>query len=148
MHTKERSSATRTSYINYCLKSEVSITLHCRLFSTRYTAVQIKNYLKSTSAIRVATMKNSDDFCFEGKPSRATAKSTLFAVNKDEWNTKEETGKSIKNTLYVPIHCMPKGTSQSKATSNSEKIKPVALAIIKLRLSEGISQLLTYSFSQ
>ena len=36
--------------------------------------------------------------------------------------------------------------------SNSEKIKPIALAIIKLRLSENISQsvsqLLTYSVSQ
>jgi len=28
---------------------------------------------------------------------------------------------------------MPKGTSQAEATSNSEKIKPVALAIIELR---------------
>jgi len=35
---------------------------------------------------------------------------------------------------------MAKGTSWAKATSNSEKIKPVALAIIELRESEGISQ--------
>jgi len=35
---------------------------------------------------------------------------------------------------------MPKGTSRAQATSNSEKIKPVALAIIKLCLTEGISQ--------
>ena len=42
------------------------------------------------------------------------------------------------------MYCsMPKGTCQAEATSNSEKIKPVALAIIKLRLSEGISQLLS-----
>jgi len=34
---------------------------------------------------------------------------------------------------------MPEGTSQAEATSNSEKIKPVALAVIKLRWSEGIS---------
>ena len=46
-------------------------------------------------------MKNTDDFCFEGKPSHATAKSTLFAVSKDEWDTKEYTGKSMKNALYV-----------------------------------------------
>ena len=40
-----------------------------------------------------------------------------------------------------PTYCgMPKGTSLAEVTSNSEKIKPVALAIIKLRLSEGISQ--------
>ena len=28
-------------------------------------------------------------------------KLTPFAVSKDEWDTKEDTGKSIKNTLYV-----------------------------------------------
>ena len=75
--------------------------LRCRLCSTRYTAVQIKNCLKSTSAIIIATMKNTDDFHFEGNPSRATAKSTPFAVSKDEWHTKEDTGKSMKNALYV-----------------------------------------------
>ena len=56
---------------------------------------------KNTSAIEVATMKNADDFCYEGKPSRATNISTLFAVSKDEWDTKEDTGKSMKNALYV-----------------------------------------------
>ena len=81
---KERNGAACPSYIDYRLKSEVSIMLHCQLCSTRYTAVRIKNCSKSTSAIRVATMKSMDDFYFEGKPSRATAKSTLFAVSKDE----------------------------------------------------------------
>ena len=87
------------------------------------------------SAIKIATMTNTDDFHYEGKPSRANAKSTLFAVSKDEWDTKEDTVKSMKNALY-----MPKGTCQAKATSNSEKIKPIALAAIELRLSEGIRQ--------
>jgi len=36
---------------------------------------------------------------------------------------------------------MAKGTSQAEATSNSEKIKPVALDIVELRKSEGIRQL-------
>ena len=35
---------------------------------------------------------------------------------------------------------MPKGSSQDEVTSNSKKIKPVALAAIELRLSEGIRQ--------
>ena len=35
---------------------------------------------------------------------------------------------------------MPKGTSRAEATLNSEKIKPVAIAVIELRLTEGISQ--------
>ena len=98
---KERNRAVHPNHINYHLKSEVSITLRCRLCSTRYTAVRIKNCLKSTSAIEIAPMKNTDDFHFEGKPSRAHAKSTPFPVSKDEWDTKEETGKSMKNALHV-----------------------------------------------
>jgi len=35
---------------------------------------------------------------------------------------------------------MAKGTSRAEVTSNSEKIKPVALTIVKLRESEGIRQ--------
>jgi len=35
---------------------------------------------------------------------------------------------------------MAKDTSWAEATSNSEKIKPVALAIVELCESEGISQ--------
>ena len=42
------------------------------------------------------------------------------------------------------MHCMyrgmPKVSCQAEVISNSEKIKPVALAIIELCLSEGISQ--------
>ena len=86
-------------------------------------------------------MKNTDNFHYEGKPSCAIAKSTLFAVSKDEWDTKEGTGKSMKSALYV--YCsMPKGTC---ATSNSEKIKPIALPVIELHLSEGISQAVSQS---
>jgi len=35
------------------------------------------------------------------KISHSTTKSTLFAVGKDEWNTKEGTGNSMNNALYV-----------------------------------------------
>jgi len=44
----------------------------------------------------------------------------------------------------VSPHCMysgmVKGTSRAEVTSNSEKIKPVALAIVELCESEGIRQ--------
>ena len=48
---------------------------------------------------------------------------------------------------------MPKGTSQAEVTSNSAKIKLVALAVIELRLSEGtvsqsVSQSVTYLLTQ
>ena len=110
---------------NYCLKSEVSITLRCWLCSTHYTALRIKNCSKSASAIKVATTKNMDGFHYEGKPSCATAKSTPFAVSKDEWDTKEDTGKSMKNALYCG---MPKGTCPAEATSNSEKNQACSLS--------------------
>jgi len=35
---------------------------------------------------------------------------------------------------------MAKGTSQAEAASNSEKIKPIVLAIVNLHKSEGIRQ--------
>jgi len=41
--------------------------------------------------------------------------------------------------MYCTYSGMAKGTSQAKATLNSEKIKPVVLAIVELRESEGIS---------
>ena len=100
MHTR-RNGAACPGYINYRLKSEVSITLRCWLCSTHYTAVLIKNCLKSTSAIKIAITTNTDDFRYKGKPSRAITKLTLFAVRKDEWDTKENTGKSMKNALYI-----------------------------------------------
>ena len=84
------------SAISYHLKSEVSIVLCCQLCYFR-----IKNCSKSTSAIKVALMKNTDDFRYEGKPSHALAKLTPFTVSKDEWDTKEDTGKSMKNALYI-----------------------------------------------
>ena len=89
-------------------------------------------------------MKKMDDFRYKGKSSRATAKSTPFAVSKDEWDTKE-TGKSMKNALYVLYCGMPKGTCPAEVTSNSEAL---ALAAIELCLSEGISQLLSQSVTK
>ena len=65
----------------------------------------VKNCSKSTFAIKVAIMKNTDNFRYEKKPSRATAKSTPFAVSKDEWDTKEDTGKSMKNTIARTLVC-------------------------------------------
>ena len=102
MHTTSKKMALRIPAISYHLKSEVSIMLRCQLCSNHYTALRIKNCSKSTSTIKVATIKNTDDFHYQGKPSCTTAKLTLFTFSKDEWDTKEEnTGKSMKNTLYI-----------------------------------------------
>ena len=96
-----------------------------------------KNFCNQTL---IATMKNTDDFHFEGKPLRATAKLTLFTVSKNEWDTKEDTGKSMKNALYVLRYAKRHLFGRSDIKLNSEKIKPIALAIIELRFSECISQ--------
>ena len=78
--------------------SEVSITPHRQLGLTCYTAVQTKNLLKSISVIQVATIKNMDN---AKDTIVCTSKLSPFAVSKDEWNTKKDTGKSMKNALYV-----------------------------------------------
>jgi len=70
-----------------------------------------------------------------------TSKSTLFVLSKDEWDTKESIGKSMKNALYVQRYgSMAKATSRAEVMSNSEKIKSMSLAIVELCESEGISQ--------
>ena len=48
-------------------------------------------------------MKYTNDFHYEGKSSCATTKSTPFAVSQDEWDTKEDTDKSMKNALYQEL---------------------------------------------
>jgi len=59
--------------------------------------------------------------------------STLFMVNKDERDTKEGCGKSMKNALHVQWY--GKSTSRAEATLNSGPV-----AIVELRESEGIRQ--------
>ena len=64
----------------------------------------------------------------ERKLSYATI---FFAVSRDEWNTKEDTGKSMKNALYVLWYAKRhQGTSQAEVILNSEKTKPMALAFM------------------
>jgi len=67
-----------------------------------------------------------------------TTKLTPFVGSEDEWETKEGPGKSMKNVLCIQYFGVPKGTSKDKATSNNKKIKPIALAVIELCLSEDI----------
>ena len=82
-------------------------SIHCSSLSALFNSLHSNtNQLESTSVIKVATMKNTDDLLgiisiVQKKPSHATTKLMLFTVSKDEWNTKEDTGKSLKNTLDV-----------------------------------------------
>jgi len=59
-------------------------------------------------------------------------------VSKDEWDTKEGTGKSIKNALYVQQY----GKRQFSGWGDikQQKNQTRSLAIVKLHESEGIRQ--------
>jgi len=61
-------------------------------------------------------LKTTDDFHYERKPSHITAKLILFAVSKNDWGTKENTGESIKNACNMPKRYI--------LTFNSEKSSP------------------------
>ena len=69
------------------------------MLSPLHNSMNQELFFKSTSAIKAATMKNTDNFHYEEKPSRATDNLTPFAASKEEWDTKEDTGKSMKNAL-------------------------------------------------
>ena len=64
----------------------------------------------------------------ERKPSPGTTKLIVFAVSKNEGITKEDTGTSMKNALYI----LPYAKRLEK-TSNNGRIEPVTLAVIELR---------------
>jgi len=66
-----------------------------------------------------------------------TTKSTPFVVSEDKGDTKAGPGKSMKNPRHSKRHLL------GEATLNSEKVKSVALAIVKLHESEGISQVVS-----
>ena len=67
---------------------------------------------------------------------------TGFAVTKEHKNTKKGSDKSMKNALYVHTAVCQKVPLGLK---RCQKVKFIALPIIQLRLSEGISQLFSQS---
>ena len=110
---------------------------HPLRFIVSYFQPVTQHYESRTSQkALLQSIKNTEiNFHYEGKPSCTTAKSAPFAISKYEWDTKEDISKFKKNAC---VSLKP----------NSEIIKPVALAIIKLYLLEGISQSVTQSVTQ
>ena len=81
--------------------------------------------------------------CYKRKPSCATTNLALFAVSKDEWDTKEDTKSPWR------MHCTYCG--MPKAPSNVEQWKNQVRSLSRcqvMRLSEGICQLLSQSVTQ
>ena len=73
------------------------------------------------------------------KPSCAITRSMLFFVSKDEWNTKEDTGKSMKNALYILWHAKeaPLGLKQCQTVKKWSQYIPLPLLSYA---SKGIKQ--------
>jgi len=78
MIINENAESTHTASKQWHHAPPERLVLWSWLCSTRYTAVQINYCLKRTSAIKVATMKITDDFCYELKPSHAYRKINTF----------------------------------------------------------------------
>jgi len=57
-------------------------------------------------------------------------------MNPEQRRTKVSFGRTIMRALE--LQQLVKGTSQDEAALNIEEIKPITLAVIELRLSEGI----------
>ena len=72
---------------NHYLKSYTSQPLLSTMFNPLHSS------MNSTSAIKVATIKIQTIASLRVLPK--------LTISKDEWNTKDDTGKSLKNALHV-----------------------------------------------
>jgi len=116
--------APHPTYVFIVWKEDVSLPA---MFNPLCSSTNLQLF-KRPFAIKVATMKITDDFCYKWKPSRAYHKIDTFCGEQRWMDTKEDIGKSMKYSS------MAKGTSQTEATSNS---KPVALAMRVWRHQAG-----------
>jgi len=99
------------------------------MFNPLFSSTNQQLFKKRTFVIKVATI---DDFYSKWKPSHAIDTfrgEQRWIVNKDEWDTKEGRGKSMKNALHVQQY--GKGTSRAEATLNSEPL----LSYVSLKAS-------------
>ena len=67
------------------------------MFNPLHSITNQELFKKHKVATRMISVKKGSYHMLPG------AKLTLFAVSKDEWDTKEDTGKSMKNALYVLV---------------------------------------------
>ena len=130
---------------NYQLlpRNAAIITLRFQLFS----ALQTKNSVTIVFAINLVTTEKTDNshlqmYCREA--IIALPRIDTLSCQQKEMEHKGGQSKSMMRALYVLR--MSKGTSRDEATLNSEKIKPIALAVIELCLPEGIRQAVKFTF--
>jgi len=133
-------------------ESEVSTTALCLLCSPSYTAVQINS--KSTSVIKVAALKNMIVPCAPTTvwncsihcPSLSAMFNLLHSSTNQELLEKHLCNQGSHHEKYGQFSLCKRKPSRATIKStlftvNKDKVKPIALAVIELLLSEGISQL-------
>ena len=94
--------------INYHLKSKPSIMLSASL-STIFNSWHTKHSNTNQDLVEKHLCNQGSYYekygrfllCMQKKSSCTTTILTLFTVNKDEWNTKEDTGYSMKNAFGI-----------------------------------------------
>jgi len=91
------------------------------LLPAMFNLLQSSYCLKSTSA----TDKITDNFHMNG--SLRTTKLTLFALSKDEWDKKEDTGKSMKKSQYAQQYGKSQLSSWSDVKQWSHSLSQKAL---------------------
>jgi len=122
LHTASKQSHHMAHLHIFIWKEDASLPAH-------HAAVWINNCLKRTFVIKVVT---TDNFRNKWKPSRAI---DTFR-GEQRWNGRQRWAVVSPWRMHCMYSGMAKGTSQAEATSDSEKIKPIALAIVELRKSE------------
>ena len=103
--------------------------------STSYTVVWIQNFVQKHLC---SQSSHYEKWKFPKAIGylHATVWSTHFSVSKDKWDTKEDTGKSIKKYLLLQYAKM---YFWGCSDVMQWKIKSVALTVIELHLPESIS---------
>jgi len=141
---EKRDSVAHLIFINYHWSFHYAF--FCRLCSIHYTAVWFNNCSKSTSAIEVATMKNTNVTSIMKGSHHVQQPNQHFSLSAKMNGTQRRTPISPWR-----MHCtycgMPNGTCQGEAMLNSQNIKPVAIAVIEFYACLKVSGMQTGSQS-
>jgi len=103
----------------YSLISCTTPWIYCGPYSSMNQQLSEKSF-----TMKVATM---DDFHYKRKLSHATTKATLSADSKDEWGTKKNANKSMKNALCVRTLNCHKAPFRLKQHWTAKKIEAHSL---------------------
>jgi len=114
------------------------------MFNPLYSSTN-QHLFKRTSAIKVTTMKIMDDLCYELMEAIMCLSQNQHFSQWEKINGTQRRALVSLWRMHLIYRDMAKGTSWAEATLNSKKIKPIALVILELCWSEGISQAVSQS---